>query len=239
MPHQNLISYQQPGPRGANTENNIRLLTVQVNDVVDLRVFADDIETAKPFNIVPDSDNSTSYSKDLVQLKGYLVDQSGAINFPILGRIVLKGLTMAEVKTLLAERLKPYLKNPVINVRILNFKVTISGEVMRPGVFTILDQRITLPEALALAGDLTDYANRSNVLLVREVDGVKTHTRINLKSADFFDAPYYYLQQNDLVYIEPVKAKTGAVRDRTSKSIPIITSAITLVIVMISTFKKD
>ncbi len=237
--HKSLLNYRINFPTDEQNQiSNAPKITLQPNDVVSIKVYAVDPEAAKPFNLLATSENSNTYNTDLVQLNGYLIDGYGAIDFPIIGKIMLQNLTTEEAKKLILTALEPHLVDPVVNIRLLNFKVTVSGEVLRPGTFNIFNERISLPEALSLAGDLTDYADRSSVLIVRESGGKRTFHRVNLLSADLFQSEFYYLHQNDLVYIEPVKAKTGAVRDQTSKTIPFVTAAATLIAVLIGILAK-
>ncbi len=241
----NCVSYEGLVNYGDKTSSSHKIpienapkIVIQPYDVLSIKVFASDPEAAKPFNIITDLEGSSGYNIELIQLNGYLVDESGQIDFPTLGKITLKNKTIEEAKTFLLLKLEPFLNNPVVNIRHLNFKVTVSGEVLRPGTFTVFDNRISLPEALSLAGDLSDYANRESILIVREQNGERSFHRVNLLSANLFQSEYFYLKQNDLVYVEPVQAKTGAVRDQTSKTIPVITAAATLIAVIVGTLIK-
>ena len=207
------------------------------NDVLDIKVFSLDVETAAPFNVVPNTEGSNINNSETVQLNGYLVDNIGTIDFPVLGTIEVKGLTISEIKEKFKTLLNQYINDPVVNVRLINFSITVTGEVKNQGVFTIFNERVTLPDALALAGGLTDYANRNNLLIVREENGVRTLNRISLLTSNFFYSKYYYLKQNDMVYVEPIKAKTGAVQDQTSKNIPVIGTAATLIALIIGIFR--
>ncbi|MBK8501594.1 MAG: polysaccharide biosynthesis/export family protein [Saprospiraceae bacterium] len=189
------------------------------------------------FNLGPIDYNWTFGNLESLQLNGYLVDPKGDIDFPILGSINLNGLTTVEAKESIAKLLTSYLRDPVVNIRFLNFKITVSGEVANPGTFTVVNERITLPEAISRAGDLTNYADRRNILIIREIDGVRTFNRINLQSSSIFDSDYYYLRQNDLVYIEPLKAKTGAIGDQTNETASFVVGSATLIAVIVSILK--
>ncbi|MGB3546008.1 MAG: polysaccharide biosynthesis/export family protein [Saprospiraceae bacterium] len=234
IPHRKLINYQENYP-ATDTQPiaNQPDIQIQANDVLSIQVFSPDEKTVAPFNVVRENQGNI-FDTDAIQLDGYLVGQDGTISFPELGDISVKGLKIGEVKELIARRLDIYLKNPVVVVRLINFKITVSGEVTSEGSFNVFNERITLPEAIARAGGLTDYANRQNILLVREVEGVRSYERIDLLSADVFRSDYFYLKQNDLIYVEPIRAKTGAINDQTSKTIPIITAAATVIAVIIS-----
>ncbi len=138
---------------------------------------------------------------------GYLVDKEGEINFPVLGKIKIGGLTKDEAIEEVSFRLREYVKDPIVNIRFMNFKVTVIGEVNRPSTFTVATEKITILEALGLAGDMTAYGKRENVLVIRDKDGVRSANRLNLNDKSILNSPYYYLTQNDVVYVEPDKMK--------------------------------
>ncbi|ALJ04019.1 sugar transporter [Pseudalgibacter alginicilyticus] len=193
----------------------------KVNDIVSIYVSTYNLEATKPFNLVKNT-GSTGQEID------YLIDSEGNIDYPVLGKIKLIGLTVEEAKQLIKEKLsKDYLKDPVINIRILNFRITVSGEVNAPGVYSVSGERITILEALGLAGDLTIKGRRDNVLVVRDFAGTKTYTRVDLTSRELFNSPVYYLTQNDFIYVEPNNsAISGASGDSRIGTIISITSFI-------------
>jgi len=152
-------------------------------------------------------------------LSGYLVNIDGNISFPIIGDVNVEGQTRQYIEEYLKTEISKYVKDVVVDVRIMNFKVTVIGEVKRPGVYQIVDERVTLLEALALAGDLTEYADRHSVTIIREENDVQKVTKIDLTTADIYNSPFYFLKQNDLVYVEPSKkgvVKTGHIDDITT-----------------------
>lgn len=144
-----------------------------------------------------------------LSVQGYLVDKDGNINFPVLGQVHLGGMTKTEAVALLREKISTYVVNPIVNIRFLNYKVTVLGEVNRPGTYTINDEKISLLEALGLAGDLTIYGKRDNILVFRNINGENHFERIDMTSAQIFNSPFFYLQQNDIVYVQPNRAKAG------------------------------
>jgi polysaccharide export outer membrane protein len=166
------------------------------------------------------------------QLQTYLIAKDGSIDYPQLGQLELAGLTRLQAQELLKNKLKPFLVNPIVNLRLLNFKVTVLGEVKRPGTYDVQNERITVLEALGLAGDLTVYGTRQNVLVVREAGIGKTYERIDLTSSKLFDSPIYYLQQNDVVYIEPNQPKVNSSTNSSTNGI--IISAVSLLLTIIS-----
>jgi polysaccharide biosynthesis/export protein len=150
---------------------------------------------------------STSSSITNQSAFGYLVEADGKIQMPYAGRIQVEGLTRVQLEDTLTVIFKDYTKNPVVNVRFLNYNFSVLGEVNNRGRFTMPNERTTILEAISMAGDLTEFGMRNNVLVVREVNGERTFSRINLLSKDLFKSPYYYLKTNDVVYVEAVKAK--------------------------------
>jgi polysaccharide export outer membrane protein len=166
--------------------------------------------------------------------EGYLVDKEGAINFPVIGKITLARLTKEEATTKMTEELKQHVKNPIVNVRFLNFKVTVIGEVNRPSTFTIPTEKINIMEALGLAGDMTAFGKRENVLIIREKDGVRSTTRINMNNKDILNSPYFYLQQNDIVYVEPDNRTKVAQTSANNRYIPIVVASITAIAIFLS-----
>ncbi|MFT4093294.1 MAG: polysaccharide biosynthesis/export family protein [Niabella sp.] len=134
---------------------------------------------------------------------GYQVDENGQVNLPVLGKVALAGLTRKEAQDKLTAEVARTAKEPIVNVKFLNYKVTVIGEVTRPGSFTIPDDRVNVLEALGMAGDMTPYSVRENVLVIREKDGQRNMARLNLTDKEVFKSPYFYLQQNDVVYVQP------------------------------------
>lgn len=137
----------------------------------------------------------------------YLVDNEGYIEMPTLGRVKAAGLKKSDLKTLITNKANDLLKNPIVNIRIVNFEITVSGEVSKPGVFQIESERITIIEALAKAGDLTIFGKRNNILLIREINNKPTYNYIDITKRDFIHSEFYYLKQNDVIYVEPRQSK--------------------------------
>lgn len=142
-------------------------------------------------------------------LHTYLVDSRGEIDFPVLGKIQVAGKTRNEVTDMMTEKIAAYVKSPIVTIQIRNFKISVLGEVNRPGTVNVPNERLSILDAIGMAGDLTIYGNRTNVLLIRDNNGKKEYHRFDLTSADTFISPYYYLQQNDVLYVEPNKARKG------------------------------
>lgn len=178
------------------------------NDVITIDVSALDDEVVKPFNLAPVSYSQSNKSAQTNLTKQtYYIDKDGNIDFPVLGKIEISGLSRQEAVSMLKDKISAYVKDPIVTIRVTNFTVTILGEVNNPGAFIIEDERVTLTEALGLAGDLTIYGKRENVFLIREDNGKKTYTSIDLTSINSITSPIYTLQQNDVLYVEPNKAR--------------------------------
>lgn len=179
------------------------------NDILTIDVAALDEEVVRPFNLAPVSYNFNTLSvQNNLTRQTYYVDKNGEIDFPVLGKIKIGGLTRDEATNMLKEKIIPYVKDPIITIRVTNFTITVLGEVNNPGTFIIQDERVSFTEALGLAGDLSIYGRRDNVFLIREDDkGIKTYTSLDLTTINSISTSKYYLEQNDVIYVEPNKAK--------------------------------
>lgn len=204
------------------------------DDLLSITVMGMDAETAKPFNLPSTGTPNTvgGYSQGIPAPAGYLVDLDGNIDFPYIGKIKVAGLSRNVFIDSLKMKLKPYLTNPNILVRILNFKVTVLGEVHYPGSFTIPNERITLPEAIGLAGDLLISGKRKNVMVIRDEQGKKTKYNVDLTSKELFSSPVYYLNQNDVIYVEPNQTKLNSASINPS-NVALIVSVTTFILTVI------
>lgn len=184
---------------------------IKPKDLLTITVSTFDRDVAMPFNLLMprlSAKNDLSLTSTPV-LQTYLVDNDGYIDFPVLGKIVVGGMTKCEVESMLKMKLKDYIKEePLVNVRMVNYKITVLGEVARPSTFTVANEKINIYEALAMAGDMTIYGKRENVKLIREEpNGGRTIVVLDLRDKNLMASPYFYLQQNDVIYVEPNKAK--------------------------------
>ncbi len=209
---------------------------IQANDLLSISVSSLNPEATTIFNTpnlaslsYSTASGANSYSS------GYLVSSDGYIQFPILGNVKAAGLTKAELKTTITSELmkRKLLVDPIVSIRHLNFKVTVLGEVARPTVITVPSEKITLMEALGLAGDLTVYAKRDNVLIIREEGGQRVTKRINLSTPEIFSSPYYYLKSNDVVYVEPSSAKVSSASNARTW-LPVVFSALSFVTIIVT-----
>ena len=208
-------------------------LRYQTNDLLSINVSAKDMVAARPFNMFVSSPNNTNTLNLTGQLQQqpYLINEEGDINFPVLGKLTLSGLSRKEATVFLENKLKTYLKDPLVTIRLTNFRISVLGEVNNPGTYNIDDERVSLPQALALAGDLSINGKRGNLLLLREENGLLTKNYIDLRSDELFNSKYYFLKSNDVLYIEPnaskVRSSTDALR-YTSISLSVITTLTTI-----------
>ncbi len=212
---------------------------IQLNDLLSITVSSINPEAAQMFNMANDAAaQSSTNAGNTTRVSGYLVGQDGFIRLPILGKLEAAGKTKKvlreEITGLLVDR--KLLLEPIVDIRYLNYKVSILGEVKNPSVLTIPSEKISLLEALGLAGDITIYGRRDNITLIREENGVKRMRKIDLTTNEIFSSPYYYLQSNDIIYVEPNNAKVASssgVRDW----IPVILSGISLAIIALVNLK--
>ena len=183
--------------------------TIQKDDLLRITVSSLSPESNILFNVglLNANTNTNLPQQERALNEAYLVDESGEINFPVLGKIKLEGLTKTQAMDEMYAKINEFVKDPIINIRFANFKVTVIGEVNKPSTFVVPTEKISLLEALGLAGDMTMYGKRENVLIIREVEGSRTAVRINLNTKEFLTSPYYYLHQNDVVYVEPDRIK--------------------------------
>jgi polysaccharide export outer membrane protein len=208
---------------------------IRRNDLLNISVSSLDAQASAIFNapnLLPAAVNTGGMATEIL---GYLVGNDGTIQFPILGNIKAEGLTKDQLKESIQKKLldQNLLKGPIVSVRFLNFRVTVLGEVKNPTAIDVPSEKISLLEAIGLAGDLTIYAKRDNVLVIREVEnGNKEIKRINLNSAELLSSPYYYLKSNDIVYVEPNKSKVAS-SGRGQQWIPAVLSGLSLVAVVV------
>lgn len=234
-----LVYFQDEPLNSENQLDNMFELTYKTNDILTIDVSSIEPAAVMPFNLSPVSyannvaGNNLNANGNLLR-QTYLVDPMGNIEFPVLGTIKIGGLTRAQATELLKNKLREYVTDAIVNIRLINFTITVLGEVNRPGTYTVQDERISLSEALGLAGDLTIYGKRDNVFLIREVEGKKKYAKLDLTSINVVNSPVYYLSQNDVIYVEPNESRIN-----TSKYNPntgIIISAIATLATIVAIF---
>jgi polysaccharide export outer membrane protein len=246
--HKELVSFPSESMQlpSQDTLSNEIELKVQPDDLLRITVHSFNPEAVAPFNIEATGQQNmqmmgqamNSQGNYMLELfNGYFVDREGYISFPVVGRLKVQGLTLLEVERLVTEGTKPYLKDAVVNARFLNFKVTVTGEVARPGVIRLSNQRMTILEAIGNAGDFTPYANRTNVLLVREEYGKRYYQRLNFQEEDLFNSPFFYLKQNDVIYVEPIQAKVATVQDPFARGVTYGSAFISIITLAVALFR--
>lgn len=214
--------------------------TIQKGDQLIIFVSAKNMEVVRPFNQNYYSSPNPATANTPNAEKSYLVDSEGYIDFPTLGKINTADLTLEELKNDLVNRISVYVKNPIVNVRIANFKITILGEVARPGQYTIPEEQSTLLNAIGLAGDLTIYGKRNDILMIRNENGILTKERINLMDSNFINSPFFQLKQGDVIYVSAnqTKDKIANLDPNTGIYIAIAGTIVGLAGIFITIFKK-
>lgn len=218
---------------------------IMPKDLLTITVNTTDPEAAAPFNLtVQNSVNVALNNRNTTTqptLQQYLVNNEGTIDFPVLGRLHVSGLTKNEAEDLIREKLKPYLKEvPIVTVRMANYKIAVMGEVARPGTFTVSNEKVNVLEALAMAGDLTIWGVRDDVKLIREdAQGKREIIKLNLNDASLVTGPYYYLQQNDILYVSPnkTKAKNSDIGQSTSLWVSATSILVSIASLLVTVFK--
>ena len=201
---------------------------IQPYDILSIYVTSLSPEATAFFNVFNKSEGpSVGDSYSTRPNVGYLVDAEGYIEMPIVGKIKIVGLSTVKAKELIQSKLEKFLQQPSVRLYFENFKITLLGEVTHPGVYTVTNEKLTLPEAIGLAGDLSIFGNRKEIMLIREVNGEKIYIPIDLTRRDLFYSPYYYLHSNDILYIPPVKDKVSQ-SDNFYKVAPLLISIGTL-----------
>lgn len=217
--------------------------TIQRGDILSITVYSDNQLASAVFNqggatsLSPTSPNTAAATN--LSASGYAVNQDGNIQLYEIGSLKVEGMTKKQLGDLLARQYgeRNLLKNPFVEVRFLNFKVTVIGDVGSPGVHSFVSERVSIFDAIGMAGDLTTFAKRDNVLIVREVDGARKFTRLDLTSPTVFNSPYYYLRQNDMIVVDPTRFK-ATLTDQTFRTISIVTSIISVVAIIYSVFVR-
>ncbi len=213
---------------------------IQKEDLITIIVSSVDMKAAAPFNQMNPYQSTAGTSSDLTIKPTYLVDNNGDIDFPGLGKVKISGLTRSEATELLKVKLSKYLLEPGVNLGFANFRITVLGEVNKPGTYVLPQEKINIFEALGMAGDMTIKGVRSNVLIMRESNGEKTFERLNLLKDSVVSSPYFYLSQNDVVYVEPNNSQVRNSRfgQSTNVWISVTSLVITIITLVITNTKK-
>ena len=227
-----VVYFQDTGNFETLVNNNSFVSKFKVDDLVSIHVSSLNPEASAPFNLIRVAQEGGFRAESV----DYLVDQAGEIDFPVIGKLKIQGLSPDELRILLRDRLSDYLKDPIINIRLRNFTITILGSVNVPGTYPVNGEQITILEALSLAGDLNITGVRQNVLVIRDFKGAKVYTRIDLTSKNMMKSPVYYLTQNDVVYVEPNKSgiTASSLDNRATIAISIASILITSTVIILT-----
>lgn len=212
---------------------------IQPNDLLSIVVSAYDLNAVRPFNLLSESrppTDATGISYNNTQQQGYLTADDGTIDFPVLGKVKVAGLTRSQLSEMLVQRISEYVLDPIVTIRVLNFKVSVLGEVAKPGSYNVQGERISLPEALGLAGDLTIYGRRDNILVIRDNGATKEYKYLDLRDSSIMTSDFYYLKQNDVIYVEPNNAQVQSSSFNRNSSIYISIASL-LISVMVLVFR--
>ena len=185
-------------------QNSFKFLNIQPGDILDIQIKAFNLESVIIFQRQYSNQNNQNQNR---VVDGYLVGEDGNINLPIIGSVDTNGKSTNSLALEIQEKLSPYVKNPSVNIRILNFRISVLGEVQNPGTYSVMEERMSIPQALGLAGDLSINGDRNQVLLIRNQDGNSVHHIIDITKSEFLQSDFYFLRQNDIIYVRPNNAK--------------------------------
>jgi len=210
---------------------------IRPNDILQISVQTLDPTTSNIIGAATTSSYTVQSAPAGGAIPGYLVDKNGIVEFPLVGKITVGGMTTSEAREAIRSKASLYYKDPVVNIRFANFGITVIGEVTRPAQYIVPNEKVNILDALGMAGDLTVYGKRENVLLIRDEDGKKTFVRFNLNSSNIFQSPYFFLRQGDLVYVEPNKNKMATTDAAKTRTYSVIISAVGVLIAILTRVK--
>lgn len=215
---------------------NYEMIRYRVDDRLTISISSINLEAAKPYNLFVTSFNVGGIvSVGQQQLQSYLVDENGEISFPELGSIKVAGKTRVELEELLEKKIRPFLPDAKANVQLVNFRISLLGEVKSPGEYTINREKINILQAIGLAGDLTIHGKRSDIKLIRDIDGELKYYKVDLRSKDLILSPYFYLKQNDVIYVSPNKQRVNSAASSPTASYMISATGLLITIISILT----
>jgi len=210
---------------------------IQTDDILSINIFTLNQQSGAIVNqasAAPILGGSATTSTSTTQVPGFLVDKNGEIELSLIGKIKVAGLTTYEARELIRQKVSTIYQQPNVQLRFANFKVSVLGEVNAPSTYTLPNEKVTIMDVLSLAGDLTIYGRRENVLIVRDNDGKKEYARLDLNSSNIFNSPFYYLKQNDVVYVEPNKRRVSASNSAQIQTIGVLASVLSVIVLAIT-----
>ncbi|MGN8056640.1 polysaccharide biosynthesis/export family protein [Pedobacter sp. 22163] len=228
-PRRDLVYFSNLAKQTSEIKLQGQEVKIQQNDLLSVSINSLNQES----NVLFAVNTKNAGAENNYKVEGYRVSKDGMINLPVVGNVRLEGLTIEQAQATISKELDKYVKKPVVDVQLVNFKVTVIGEVNRPSTFTVQGDNINLLEALGMAGDMTVYGKRENILVIRQQDGQRVMKRLNLNNQDVMDSPFFYLKQNDVVYVEPDKSKAIEYSPNT-RIMPVVIASISAVAVLIT-----
>jgi len=228
-PRRDLVYFSNLAKQTGEEKLPSQEVKIQQNDLLSISVNSLNQES----NVLFAVNTKNPSSENNYKIEGYRVSKEGSINLPVVGSIRLEGLTIEQAQATISRELDKYVKKPVVDVQLVNFKVTVIGEVNKPSSFTVQGDNINLLEALGMAGDMTVYGKREDVLVIRQQNGQRIMKRLNLNNQDVMNSPFFYLKQNDVVYVEPDKSKAIEYSPNT-RILPVVIASISAVAVLIT-----
>jgi len=212
---------------------------IQSDDILSINVFTLNPQSGVVINQAANTPalGGNTNNSITTQNTGFLVDKNGEIELSLIGKIKVSGLTTFQARELIRDKVSVYYKDPNVQIRFANFKVSVLGEVNAPSAYTLPNEKVSILDALSLAGDLTIYGKRENVMVIRDVNGKKEFARLDLNSSNIFSSPFYYLKQNDVIYVEPNKRKVAATNSAQIQTVSVIASILSVLVVAITSFK--
>lgn len=232
--YRELVNYQEPPrlPVGPQAIDNYEPLTIQPDDLLGIAVSLPDPDALRPF--------ASGGGEQASGLTNFLVDSEGNIEFPTIGKVNVAGLKIEEAKVRLVEQLAPFFnQNPIVRMRLLNFRVNVNGEVQSPGNYIIGHERLTIIEAITQAGDFSRYAQRDSVMVIREMNGIRNIGYVDFTSAEVFESPYFFLRQNDVIYVKPNKNIVTSVSDPATKILPWISGGVSIALLIFTISRNN
>lgn len=233
-PRRDLVYFSNLAKQTSEEKLPTQEVKIQQNDLLSVSINSLNQES----NVLFAVNTKTPSAENNYKIEGYRVNKEGMINLPVVGNVRLEGLTIEQAQNTISRELDKYVKKPVVDIQLVNFKVTVIGEVNRPSNFTVQGDNINLLQALGLAGDMTVYGKRDNVLVIREQNGQRVMKRLNLNNQDVMSSPFFFLKQNDIVYVEPDKSKASEYSTNT-RVMPLVIASISAVAVLITAVLKQ
>lgn len=232
--HKNLLNLQSK-PRTDSISHQRTEYLLQSGDILDIKVFSMDPQSVAIFNKTAGNNMANQINEAAIYLNGYIVSDSGFISLPLIGNIMVKDLSVVEVKSLVEEKMDSYYKYASIDVKLMNFRVTLLGEVNRQGTFLVYNDRVNILQLIGDAGGVTDEGDRKKIRVIRKAQNKSALTYIDISAADLISSEYYYLQPNDVIYVEPLKAK--AFRGNLP-TIQVVLSTLTFIVVVLNIISR-